>query len=220
MLQGRFHELLREVFRSRHPALANILLRAGTQHSDGDCHEFIRLRQLGANRHETLTASARPGLAKLCMGNLQGAPLGSRRHSNNSSFEISFRQQELQSSFPYKITSVAARVHQHPGGNHFAQRVLSDFSGGTAWTQLGQVLAQNGLEDLRASLDFGNTLADAASMLCRDEDEDNPYYIVPDGEGGQQAFAEEHIQACSTFIADIVPIVCDGCVQQRKPIAH
>jgi hypothetical protein len=39
---------------------------------------------------------------------------------------------------------------------------------------------------------------------------------VPDGEGGQ-AFAEEHIQACSTFIADIVPIVCDGCVQHRKP---
>ena len=27
------------------------------------------------------------------------------------------------------------------------------------------------LEDLRASLDFGNTLADAASMLCREEDE-------------------------------------------------
>jgi hypothetical protein len=26
--------------------------------------------------------------------------------------------------------------------------------------------------------------ADAASMLCRDEDEDNPYYIVPDGEVG------------------------------------
>jgi hypothetical protein len=51
-------------------------------------------------------------------------------------------------------------------------------------------------------------------MLCRDEDEDN--HIVPDGEGGQ-AFAEEHIQACSTFIADIVPIVCDGCVQLRKP---
>src|SRR3977135_2882815 len=69
MLQGRFHELLREVFRSRHPALANILLHAGTQHSDGDCHEFIRLRQLGATRHETLTGSARPGLAKLCMGN-------------------------------------------------------------------------------------------------------------------------------------------------------
>ena len=45
----------------------------------------------------------------------------------------------------------------------------------------------------------------------------SPYYIVPDGEVGQQAFAEEHIQACSTFIADIVPIVCDGCVQHRKP---
>ena len=28
---------------------------------------------------------------------------------------------------------------------------------------------------------------------------------MPDGEGGQ-AFAEEHIQACSTFIADIVPV--------------
>jgi hypothetical protein len=27
------------------------------------------------------------------------------------------------------------------------------------------------VEDLRASLDFGNTIADAASMLCRDEDE-------------------------------------------------
>jgi hypothetical protein len=25
-------------------------------------------------------------------------------------------------------------------------------------------------KDLRASLDFGNTYADAASMLCRDED--------------------------------------------------
>jgi hypothetical protein len=27
------------------------------------------------------------------------------------------------------------------------------------------------IQDLRASLDFGNTIADAASMLCRDEDE-------------------------------------------------
>ena len=27
------------------------------------------------------------------------------------------------------------------------------------------------IEDLRASLDFGNTFADAASMLCRDVDE-------------------------------------------------
>jgi hypothetical protein len=27
------------------------------------------------------------------------------------------------------------------------------------------------IQDLRASLDFGNTIADAAIMLCRDEDE-------------------------------------------------
>ena len=27
------------------------------------------------------------------------------------------------------------------------------------------------IKDLRASLDFGNTYADAARMLCRDEDE-------------------------------------------------
>jgi hypothetical protein len=31
-------------------------------------------------------------------------------------------------------------------------------------------LIRNGYS--RASLDFGNTFADAASMLCRDEDED------------------------------------------------
>jgi hypothetical protein len=63
-------------------------------------------------------------------------------------------------------------VRQHPGRNHFAQRVLSDFqealqmdaNSGESWSDMD-------IQDLRASLDFGNTIADAASMLCRDEDE-------------------------------------------------
>ena len=218
MLQGRFHELLREVFRSRHPALANILLRAGTQHSDGDCHEFIRLRQLGANRHETLTASARPGLAKLCMGNLQGAPLGSRRHSNNSSFEISFRQQELQSSFPYKVQG--GRSGAPASGREpfcparlvrFFRRHGMDANSGKSWPKM----------DLRTS-GHPSTLATPSRtrQACSAGTNTRTIRTTPDGEVGQQAFAEEHIQACSTFIADIVPIVCDGCVQQRKPIAH
>ena len=44
-----------------------------------------------------------------------------------------------------------------------------DANSGKSWSKMD-------IEDLRASLDFGNTLADAASMLCRDEHDDNPYY--------------------------------------------
>ena len=39
-----------------------------------------------------------------------------------------------------------------------------DATSGEPWTEMD-------LQDLRASLDFGNTYADAASMLRRDEDE-------------------------------------------------
>ena len=39
-----------------------------------------------------------------------------------------------------------------------------DATSGEPWTEMD-------LQDLRASLDFGNTYADAASMLHRDEDE-------------------------------------------------
>ena len=39
-----------------------------------------------------------------------------------------------------------------------------DANSGEPWSEMD-------IQDLRASLDFGNTYADAASMLCRDEDE-------------------------------------------------
>ena len=39
-----------------------------------------------------------------------------------------------------------------------------DANSGEPWSEMD-------IQDLRASLDFGNTIADAASMLCRDEDE-------------------------------------------------
>ena len=39
-----------------------------------------------------------------------------------------------------------------------------DANSGEPWSEMD-------IQDLRASLDFGNTLADAASMLCREEDE-------------------------------------------------
>jgi len=39
-----------------------------------------------------------------------------------------------------------------------------DANSGKSWSKMD-------VEDLRASLDFGNTFADAASMLCRDEHE-------------------------------------------------
>ena len=39
-----------------------------------------------------------------------------------------------------------------------------DANSGEPWSEMD-------IQDLRASLDFGNTIADAATMLCRDEDE-------------------------------------------------
>ena len=39
-----------------------------------------------------------------------------------------------------------------------------DANSGEPWSEMD-------IQDLRASLDFGNTLADAASMLCSEEDE-------------------------------------------------
>ena len=39
-----------------------------------------------------------------------------------------------------------------------------DANSGEPWSEMD-------IKDLRASLDFGNTYADAARMLCRDEDE-------------------------------------------------
>ncbi len=46
----------------------------------------------------------------------------------------------------------------------FDQEAPMDATSGEPWTEMD-------IQDLRASLDFGNTYADAASMLCRDEDE-------------------------------------------------
>jgi hypothetical protein len=59
-------------------------------------------------------------------------------------------------------------VRQHPGRNHFAQRVLSDFqealqmdaNSGEPWSELD-------IADLTHSLAYGNTIADAASLLRR-----------------------------------------------------
>jgi hypothetical protein len=61
-----------------------------------------------------------------------------------------------------------AKVHEEP----FSRRVFSEFLGdarmdansSAPWSEVD-------IQDLRASLDFGNTIADAAIMLCRDEDE-------------------------------------------------
>jgi hypothetical protein len=39
-----------------------------------------------------------------------------------------------------------------------------DANSGKPWSEMD-------LEDLRFSLDYGNTIVDAARMLCRDEDE-------------------------------------------------
>ena len=44
------------------------------------------------------------------------------------------------------------------------RRSPMDANSGEPWSEMD-------IQDLRASLDFGNTIADAASMLCRDEDE-------------------------------------------------
>ena len=46
----------------------------------------------------------------------------------------------------------------------FKRRLQMDANSGEPWSETD-------IQDLRASLDFGNTFADAASMLCRDEDE-------------------------------------------------
>jgi hypothetical protein len=46
----------------------------------------------------------------------------------------------------------------------FDQEAPMDANSGEPWTEMD-------IQDLRASLDFGNTYADAASMLRRDEDE-------------------------------------------------
>jgi hypothetical protein len=46
----------------------------------------------------------------------------------------------------------------------FFDQEAMDANSGEPWTEMD-------IQDLRASLDFGNTYADAASMLRRDEDE-------------------------------------------------
>jgi hypothetical protein len=46
----------------------------------------------------------------------------------------------------------------------FQEVCQMDANSGEPWSEMD-------IKDLRASLDFGNTYADAASMLCRDEDE-------------------------------------------------
>ena len=57
-----------------------------------------------------------------------------------------------------------AAMHHHVTPVHSGSAERMDANSGEPWSELD-------IQDLRASLDFGNTFADAASMLCRDEDE-------------------------------------------------
>jgi hypothetical protein len=55
-----------------------------------------------------------------------------------------------------------AAMHHHVTPAHSGSAERMDANSGEPWSELD-------IQDLRASLDFGNTYADAASMLCRDE---------------------------------------------------
>jgi hypothetical protein len=55
-----------------------------------------------------------------------------------------------------------AAMHHHVTPAHSRSAERMDANSGEPWSELD-------IQDLRASLDFGNTYADAASMLCRDE---------------------------------------------------
>ena len=51
----------------------------------------------------------------------------------------------------------------------FKRSLVAKF--GNAYANSSAPWSEVDIQDLRASLDFGNTIADAAIMLCRDEDE-------------------------------------------------
>jgi hypothetical protein len=55
-------------------------------------------------------------------------------------------------------------MHHQGAAIHRERTEQMDANSGEPWSEMD-------IQDLRASLDFGNTYADAASMLCRDEDE-------------------------------------------------
>jgi hypothetical protein len=57
-----------------------------------------------------------------------------------------------------------AAMHHHVTPAHSGSAERMDANSGEPWSEMD-------IQDLRASLDFGNTYADAASMLCRDEHE-------------------------------------------------
>jgi hypothetical protein len=57
-----------------------------------------------------------------------------------------------------------AAMHHHVTPAHSGRAERMDANSGKPWSEME-------IQDLRASLDFGNTCADAAIMLCRDKDE-------------------------------------------------
>src|SRR5258708_7650280 len=75
------------------------------------------------------------------------------------------------------------------------------------------------VQDLRASLDFGNTFADAASMLCRDEDEVRQKAkelglvegIVDQAMAAKVRPAVLGPQTQARTISCIAPLFCRGC---------
>jgi hypothetical protein len=57
-----------------------------------------------------------------------------------------------------------AAIHHHVTPAHSGRADRMDANSGKPWSEME-------IQDLRASLDFGNTCADAAIVLCRDKDE-------------------------------------------------
>src|SRR3954447_2250750 len=57
-----------------------------------------------------------------------------------------------------------AAMHHHVTPAHIGSAEGKDANPGKPWSEID-------IQDLRACLDFGNTCADAAIMLCRDKDE-------------------------------------------------
>ena len=57
-----------------------------------------------------------------------------------------------------------AAMHHHVTPAHLDRAERVDANSGKPWSEMD-------IQDLRACLDFGNTCADAAIMLCRDKDE-------------------------------------------------
>jgi hypothetical protein len=57
-----------------------------------------------------------------------------------------------------------AAMHHRVTPAHIGSAAGKDANPGSPWSEID-------IQDLRACLDFGNTCADAAIMLCRDKDE-------------------------------------------------